>query len=140
MAERIFVDTNVLLYAHDLDEPGKHEVAQTLVENLWAERNGALSTQVLQEFYVGVTRKIRRAVTRPEGRSLIRRYADWWVHQVTAEDVVEAAELEERRTLNFWDALIVVAAKNIGAARLLTEDLQHGQILLGVRIENPFRA
>jgi predicted nucleic acid-binding protein len=78
--------------------------------------------------------------TRPEGRSFVRRYADWLVHQITVLDIIEACELEEGRTLSFWDALVVVAAKNVGATTLLTEDLQHGQTLLGVRIENPCRA
>lgn len=75
MSDRTFVDTNVLIYAHDIDAGRKHEIASELLRELWAERAGILSTQVLQEFYVNVTRKIRKPLTKPEARSVVDTYA-----------------------------------------------------------------
>jgi predicted nucleic acid-binding protein len=135
---RTFVDTNIVLYAYDRHEPEKSTVARAILSDLWRTREGLLSTQVLQELYVNLTRKLRIVIPRPEARALVGRYARWPVHAITTGDILEAAELEERHTLSFWDALIVVAAARSGAERILSEDLQHGRTISGVRIENPF--
>lgn len=136
---KTFVDTNVLLYALDERQDERHDVAARIIEGLWESRQGVVSTQVLQELYVNLTRKLRKPMTRPRARAIVERYAAWPVHQVTAEDILSASELEQRHTLAFWDALVVVAAQRIGAERLLTEDLQAGRTFGGVRIENPFQ-
>ncbi len=133
-----FVDTNVLLYALDEDQGARYEVAAAIVEGLWESNDGVLSTQVLQELYVNLTRKLRKPMSRPRARAAVERYATWPVHQVTPNDVLAASELEQRHTLAFWDALIVVAAQELGAARILTEDMQHGRTFGGVRIDSPF--
>ena len=140
MAERqiIFVDTNVLAYAHDRSESRKQPVAQAQLEALWRDRTGALSTQVLQELYVVATRKLAAPMHRTTARKLVGLYAEWPVVQVDAPLILAASELEERHTLSFWDALIVEAARRSGATRLLTEDLQAGRRIGGVLIENPF--
>lgn len=132
-----FVDTNILLYAYDRNEPVKHPAARAEVSRLWRQGEGVLSTQVLQETYLNLTRKVR--MPRARARSLIERYARWRVHAVGVDDIIAASELEQRHTLSFWDALLVVSAQRSGAERLLTEDLQHGRVISGVRIENPFR-
>jgi predicted nucleic acid-binding protein len=77
-------------------------------------------------------------MTRPRARGIVERYATWPVHQITTADIISASELEQRHTLAFWDALVVVAAQRLGADRILTEDMQAGRSFGGVRIENPF--
>jgi predicted nucleic acid-binding protein len=138
MSDRVFVDTNVLLYAHDVDAGRKHEVAAAFVADLWAKRRGVISTQVLQEFYVNVTRKIPKPLSPQRARQVVEAYVVWEVAQIDARDVVRASEVEERERLSFWDALIVVAAVKSGAARLASEDFTAGRLIEGVRIENPF--
>jgi len=133
-----FVDTNVLIYAHDRTQGRHHEIASTIVAGLWESGGGMLSTQVLQELYVNLSRKLRKPMSRPRARTVIERYMAWPIHQVESADILAAAELEHRHTLAFWDALLVVAAQRLGAARILTEDMQPGRSFGGVRIENPF--
>jgi predicted nucleic acid-binding protein len=133
-----FVDTNVLAYAHDRSESVKQPVARTLVEGLWRDRAGVLSTQVLQDLYVVTTRKFDPPMPRAAARELVMLYATWPVVQVDVPLIVAASELEKRHTLSFWDALVVEAARRAGAARLATEDLQAGRTIGGVAIENPF--
>ena len=140
MAERqvTFVDTNVLAYAHDRSETRRQPVARARLEALWQSRAGALSTQVLQEFYVVATRKLAAPMGRATARKIVALYAEWPVVQVDVPLILAASELEEHHTLSFWDARIVEAARRSGAGRLLTEDLQHGRVVGGVRIDNPF--
>lgn len=139
-AGRTFVDTNVLLYAHDTSETEKQPVARALLEELWADRSGVLSTQVLQEFYVVATRKFEPPMRRSEAREIVALYATWSVVQVDVGLILDAAALEERAQLSFWDALIVEAARRAGAMRLVSEDLQDGRRIAGIAIENPFGA
>lgn len=133
-----FVDTNIFLYALDERQGARHETAARILGELWESRQGVVSTQVLQELYVNLTRKLRKPMTRPRARAIVERYAAWPVHRVTPEDILSASELEQRHTLAFWDALVVVAAQRLGADRILTEDMQSGGSFGGVRIENPF--
>ncbi len=135
---KTFIDTNVLAYAHDRSEPPKQLVAQDLLDALWRSRTGALSTQVLQEFYVVATRRFDPPMSRATAREVVALYGQWPTVQVDLALVLAASKLEERHTLSFWDALIVEAAVRSGAGRLATEDLQTGRRIGGVRIENPF--
>lgn len=139
MTDKVFVDTNVLVYAHDLDAGERHDIAARLVSELWETRNGVISTQVLQEFYVNVTRKTPSPLPRSTARQIIRTYAAWQTELVGPPEIEAASEIEEQHQLNFWDALIVAVARKGGASRVLTEDLSPGQVISGVRIENPFR-
>lgn len=134
-----FVDTNVLVYAHDAADAEKQAAAQAALARLWASRSGALSTQVLQEFYVVATTKLRPPMTPAEAREVVSSYSAWPVVLVEPPLIVAASRLAELRPLSFWDALVVVAARTAGADRLLTEDLSDGQVIDGVRIENPFQ-
>jgi predicted nucleic acid-binding protein len=135
---RTFVDTNVLLYAHDASETEKQPIARELLEELWADRSGVVSTQVLQEFYVVATRKFQPPMRRSEAREIVTLYATWSVVQVDVGLILDAAALEERAQLSFWDALIVEAARRAGAVRLVSEDLQTGRRIAGIAVENPF--
>lgn len=136
---RTFVDTNVLVYAHDRSEGSKREIARGLLADLWERRDGCLSTQVLQETYVVVTRKLRRPMARPEARRLVAAYGEWPLVRTDVPMIVAASEIEARHRLSFWDAMIVEAARRLGAVELLSEDLQDGRRIGGVVIRNPFR-
>ena len=137
---RTFVDTNVLVYAHDASEIEKQPIARAVLEELWADRSGVVSTQVLQEFYVVATRKFEPPMRRAEAREIVTLYATWSVVQIDVGLILDAAALEERAQLSFWDALIVEAARRAGAVRLVSEDLQAGRRIAGIGIENPFHA
>ena len=133
-----FLDTNVLVYAHDRSETRKQPIAQALLDVLWRTRSGALSTQVLQEFYVVTTRKFDPPMRRGAAREIVALYGEWPIVQVDVALILAASKLEERHTFSFWDALVVEAARRCGATRLLTEDLQAGRRIGGISIENPF--
>lgn len=134
-----FVDTNVLVYAHDKTDPVKQAVAQAALEQLWSQRSGVLSTQILQEFYVVATARQKLAMTPGEAREIVELYSTWPVVLIEPPLILTASRLHEQQSMSFWDALVVEAASVAGAGRLLTEDLTHGQEIQGVRIENPFR-
>jgi predicted nucleic acid-binding protein len=134
-----FVDTNVLVYAVADDDPARQLAAQTLVDTLAAAQALHTSTQVLQELYVVLTRRVRRKFTSAEAIDYLDRIARAPVTTTDYKLVRQAAELSGRDMFSFWDALILVAAVRSGATRLYTEDLQHGRTVLGVEIVNPFR-
>lgn len=138
MSAEFFVDSNVLVYAHDVGAGDRHEVAQEIVRRLWRDRSGALSTQVLQEVYVNVRRKAEKPVSREEALQLIEDYLRWEVVVNTGRSVVEAIRIEKRFDISFWDALIVHAAQSAGATTLYTEDLNDGQVYGSVKAINPF--
>src|SRR5579884_1475629 len=137
MNAKAFIDTNILIYAHDLDAGAKHDVAKRILQQLWSERAGALSTQVLQEFYVNVTRKITSPLPKKSARAVVNSYLVWCV-DATSEEISAAFRIEDEARIGFWDALIVAAALKAGADRILSEDLNPGQTISGVRIVNPF--
>jgi predicted nucleic acid-binding protein len=137
MTETSFVDSNTLLYAHDLDAGAKQTRAAACLRELWDSGGGRMSTQVLQEFCVNVTRKIHRPLSCAAAREIVRNYACWVHSPITTATVVRASEIGETWKLSFWDSMIVAAAEQIAATELLTEDLNHGQIVAGIRIHNP---
>ena len=137
-ARRQFVDTNVLVYAHDTTAGSKHALAKQLMAELWAEGNGCLSIQVLQEFYVTVTRKVRYPLAPEIARRQVEDLGQWLAHSPTVKDVIEAIQLQQRATLSFWDAMLIVSAQKLNCDILWSEDLNPGQIISGVTIQNPF--
>ncbi|MGA7915133.1 MAG: PIN domain-containing protein [Candidatus Acidiferrales bacterium] len=137
MSAKTFVDTNVLIYAHDVDAGTKHQIASAVLRELWAERTGVLSLQVLQEFYVNVTRKISTPLSKDSARPLVNSYAIWCTETTPAE-ISSAFRIEDESRIGFWDALIVACAARGGATRILSEDLSAGQRIDGILIENPF--
>lgn len=138
MSVKTFVDTNVLIYAHDVDATGKQNVAKAALQELWEQRSGVLSPQVLQEFYVNVTRKIASPLTKETARKVVNAYAIWCVDMTSAE-VSNALQIQDESRIGFWDALIVASAAKSGATRILSEDLDAQQMIAGIRVENPFR-
>ena len=134
----VFVDTNVLVYAYQREESRRAEVARQLLSQLAAAERIRLSTQVLQEFFATLTQKGRRPCTPDEALEHLQALSAWPLFQIDYSAIVEAAELSRDAQLSFWDALIIVAAARSGAARLYTEELSHGQEILGVAIVNPF--
>ena len=138
MSASYFVDTNVLVYAHDSGSGDKHRRARGLIESLWRNRSGVLSTQVLQEFYVNVARKAKRPIPRAEARRLLGDYMSWALVVNDGNSILEALDLEQRYRLSFWDSMIVQAANAAAAAALYSEDLSHGQVYGAVPVINPF--
>ena len=137
MNARTFIDTNVLIYAHDADAEAKHTAANSILRDLWSERNGVLSPQVLQEFYVNVTKKIPHPLSKESARLVVSTYAIWCI-ETTSTEISNAFRIEDDSRIGFWDALIVASALKSGANRILSEDLNAGQTIAGMRIENPF--
>lgn len=133
-----FVDTNVLLYAYDTAAGQRHDRAADLVGRLWSERSGAISVQVLQELFVNATRKVAAPLTPEAAVDRLRSLSRWRVHSPLADDVVAAASLSHRHQLSLWDAMIVRSAAELHCAILWSEDLNDGQLIEGVRVQNPF--
>ena len=139
MTGKVFVDSNVLVYAHDGDAGKKQRQAAERLKGLWEDGSGRLSTQVLQEVYTTLTQKIKRPLPRSVAREVIRNYGQWVESAITPATVVRASEISEAWMLSFWDSMILAAAEQDEAEVLLTEDLNHGQVVAGIRILNPFR-
>ena len=140
MSDRFFVDTNILMYAHDKAAGAKHERAKALVEELWRNRTGVVSTQVLQELSVNLRKKASRPLDARATREIITDYLTWHVVVNGGESILEALDLEARFQISFWDALVVQAAHTSGAEVLYSEDLSDGQKYGAVRVINPLRA
>lgn len=137
MNDRVFVDTNILVYAHDRAAGIKHERASELIERLWTLGNGVLSTQVLQELCINLRRRVARPWPVDEIRSLIEDYLSWEIVVNTPDSVIKAMSIETRYQISFWDALIIQAVENAGVTILYSEDLSNGQTYNSVRVVNP---
>jgi predicted nucleic acid-binding protein len=137
MSDKTFVDTNVLIYAHDVDAKAKHHVAKSVLRELWSERTGVLSMQVLQEFYVNVTRKIATPLPKDAARLVVNSYSIWCMETTPAE-IAAAFRIEDESRIGFWDALIIASAAKSRTVRILSEDLNTQQMIEGIRVENPF--
>jgi predicted nucleic acid-binding protein len=137
MSDKYFVDTNILMYAHDSAAGAKHDRARALIEGLWRDRSGVVSTQVLQELCVNLRRKAGKPVDLKTARGIVADYLAWDVVTNTAQSILEALDLEQRYRISFWDALIVQAADASPADVLYSEDLAHGQTYASVRVVNP---
>lgn len=138
MSDKSFVDTNILMYAHDTSAGEKHERAKALVEELWRDRTGVVSTQVLQELSVNLRRKVVRPLDGKATRDIIADYLTWQVIVNGGASILEAIDLEARYQISFWDALVVQAAQASSAEVLYSEDLSDGQRYGSVRVINPF--
>lgn len=133
---RRFLDTNVVVYADDLDAGEKRTKAQEILKDALASGEGVVSTQVLQEFFVIVTGKL--GVDPALARRKVELLAEMDLVGIDLDLLLDAIDLSRLHAFSLWDALIVRAAAAAGCGVLLTEDLQHGQVVYGVRIENPF--
>jgi predicted nucleic acid-binding protein len=139
MTGRIFVDTNVLVYARDASEPEKQARAMEWMERLWRGRVGRTSYQVLSEFYVTVTAKLSPGMPAEDARRDVRALHAWQPLSIDAAVLEGAWAVQGRYGLSWWDSLVVAAAQVLECRWLLTEDLRHGQDLAGVRVVDPFR-
>jgi predicted nucleic acid-binding protein len=137
---KVFVDTNILVYAYDRSAGAKRETARETVMELWSSRRGLLSTQVLQEFAAAALGKIPKPLALEDLRVVIADLLHWEVVVNDGASVLEAASIQARYRLSFWDALIVQAAVRGGAAVLCSEDFTDGRVMEGVRVMNPFAA
>lgn len=137
MSDKYFVDTNILMYAHDTAAGEKHERARALVEELWRDRTGVVSTQVLQELSVNLRKKVRRPLDAKATRDIVADYLTWQVIVNGGDSILEALDLEARYEISFWDALVIHAAEVAGAEILYSEDLSDGQRYGTVQVRNP---
>jgi predicted nucleic acid-binding protein len=137
-AEKTFIDSSVLIYAFDESSQAKYQTANNMLSQLWMDHSGSLSVQVLEEFYTNITRKVRSPIARSTATKIIDDYAQW-CGTTTVHEVQAACRIEREAKVSFWDALIVACAQKNGATRILSEDLNHGQVIDGVEIVNPFR-
>jgi len=136
MKERSFIDTNILVYTDDADAPEECRRAVDLVEDAMRSNQGVISTQVLQEYFVAATRKLGVDVVTAKRRTQLLFRLN--VVQITPDDVLAAIDLHRLHLLSFWDALILHAARKAGCSVLFSEDMNHGQVIEGIRICNPF--
>lgn len=133
-----FVDSNVLIYAHDVTAGSKHEVAKQLLARLWAEERGCLSIQVLQEFVVNATRKVPKPIPVSIAEEAVTALSAWTVHSPEPADVVAALKRQARYQISFWDAMVLESAVCLGCQLMWSEDLTSGQVYDGVTVRSPF--
>lgn len=135
---RVFFDTNIFVYLFDQDAPAKKARARSLLERESGRNDALTSTQVLQEFYVTITKKLAQPLPHEQAERAMRDMARLHLVQVNVPLIFAAVKTSRRFGLSFWDALIIEAAREGGAEYLLSEDLQNGQVIHGVEIRNPF--
>jgi predicted nucleic acid-binding protein len=135
MSDRVFLDTNILLYAQDAGSPEKHLRSRDVIARLAESGDGVISTQVMQEFYASATRKL--GIQPLAAKAVLKTFTVFEIVHVSTDLIHDAIDCSVLNALSFWDALIVAAAAAAGCPTLYTEDLNNGQIILGVRVENP---
>lgn len=134
----VFVDTNILVYAYDVSAGEKHARAAEIIKNLWKSGRGIISTQVLQEFFVTVTRKIAKPLDASAAKQIVKDYLAWKTIVVNGEIILEAIDILIDHQYSFWDSVIIAAAIEGGAGILLSEDLSDKQKIKTLTIKNPF--
>ena len=140
MTALVFVDTNVMLYAIDDRDADKRDRARDWLRACWERYCGRISVQVLSEFYVNARKRYPEAIAGGDARALVRRYQHWKPWAIDHATMETAWAVESRYGFSYWDSLIVAAAQQQGCQYLLSEDLQHGQVIDSVQILNPFKA
>lgn len=136
--DKVFLDTNIIIYAYDLSAGRKHEVAKTILMDLWDSRNGLLSAQVVQEFFVSATKKISKPLNIKLAKEIVSDLLKWDIIVNDGKSILEAIGIHSRYNYSFWDSMIIQAAISGGAKILLSEDLNDGQAISGVKVRNPF--
>jgi predicted nucleic acid-binding protein len=135
---RFFVDTNLLVYAYDSSAGKKWELACAAISALWKHRTGIISTQVVQELFVALTQKVAGPISPKKAREIIADLLHWPLVVIDADNILRAVDVQITYRLSFWDSLILQAAISSRVDYLLSEDLQHGQVIESVTIVNPF--
>ncbi len=138
MKDKVFLDTNIIVYAHDRSSRDKHAVAREIMDYLWETRKGVISVQVLQEFFVCVTQKIVKPLVIKSARTILEYLSNWDVVNNDKHITLKAIDLQEKHRFSFWDSLIIQAAIQGQARLLLSEDLPDGQVVKDLTIMNPF--
>jgi predicted nucleic acid-binding protein len=138
MSDKVFLDTNIIVYAHDRSSGDKHAVAREIMERLWESRKGVISVQILQEFFVCVTQKIAKPLVIKNARTILEYLSNWDVVVNDKYIILKAIDLQEKYRFSFWDSLVIQAAIQGQARILLSEDLPHGQAVKDLKILNPF--
>jgi len=135
-APRTFLDSNILFYSDDSRFPAKRKKALALIRSHRISRNGVVSLQVLQEYFTNVTRKL--CLDPAIARRKVEIFSHFHLVEPTLNDVLSAIDLHRLNKISYWDALIVRCASGSGCTTVLSEDMQHGQTIAGVKIVNPF--
>lgn len=135
--QRIFVDTNIFVYARDSSAGDKYSKAKQLVCNLWRLKEGCLSIQVLQELYVTLTKKIPNPMKSDTAASVVSDLGQWIVHSPETEDILQAINIQHKYGLSFWDSMIICSAARLNCEKILSEDLNAGQVYEGIKVINP---
>ena len=135
---KYFIDTNVLIYAYDVSAGKKHETARGIVVDLWRLGMGMLSLQVLQEFFVNITKKVSKPLEIQAAKEIVRDLLKWDIVIPDGDSILEGIEIHSRFHFSFWDSMILQAALKGGASALLSEDLVEGRIIDALKIINPF--
>lgn len=136
--DKTFVDTNIIIYAYDVTAGKKHQTARRILKELWESGLGVLSTQILQEFFVNVVQKIPKPIDADRAEYIIKDFLTWEVVVNDGLAVLDAITICKKYGYSFWDSLIIDAAIKSGAKIILTEELCEGQVLEGLKIQNPF--
>jgi predicted nucleic acid-binding protein len=139
MKDKVFLDTNIIVYAHDRSGGDKHVAAREIMDYLWESRKGVISVQILQEFFVCVTKKITKPLLIKNARILLEYLSTWNVVTNDKYITLKAIDLQEKYRFSFWDSLVIQAAIHGGASVLLSEALPDGQTVEGLKIVNPFK-
>jgi predicted nucleic acid-binding protein len=138
MSDKVFFDTNVLVYAFDKSEPEKSTLAKKLIRDFGSEGNIVLSTQVLQEFYVTVTKSKKSMMSKEKAEEIVTDFSEFPLVQVDKTIVFRAMKRHQSNAFSFLDSLIVEAAIQAGCSKLLSEDMQNGLKIGSLTICNPF--
>ena len=138
MKDKVFLDTNIIVYAHDRSSRDKHAAAREILDYLWESRKGVISVQVLQEFFVCVTKKISKPLLIKNARVILEYLSTWNVVVNDKYITLKAIDLQEKYHFSFWDCLVIQAAIQGQARILLSEDLPDGQVVEDLKILNPF--
>ena len=138
MSDKVFFDTNILVYAFDKSEHEKGTIAKGLIRDFGSDGNLVLSTQVLQEFYVTVTKMGKPMLTKEEAEGIVNDFAEFPLVQVEKNIILRAIRRHQTKVFSFWDSLIVEAALKSGCSQLLSEDMQDGLVVDSLIIRNPF--
>lgn len=133
-----FVDSNVLVYAHSRASAEKRDKASELLDRLWVSGGGCLSIQVLQEFFVVVTKKVPQPLSIAEAGEIVEDYSRWTIHSPEPKDLSAAIDIHKRFRVSFWDAMLIHSARRLNCRLLWTEDLNDGQNYAGVTVRDPF--
>lgn len=135
---KVFVDTNIIVYAYDTSAGEKYKKSVEIMDELWSSGDGVISSQVLQEFFVNVTKKISKPIDISLAKEVVKDLLNWKTVIADGRIILEAIDIHSQHKYSFWDSLIIASAIEGGAKIILSEDLADKQTIKGVAIKNPF--